>query len=88
MNQTDAARAKKLLEGQGYFIDADIDYSISRDGAEKEVKKALRAEGYEGEVIISADENGGEWTYYAYDPRLIEPSKAKSAAVSDALSRS
>ena len=71
-----------LLEEDGLVVDLQTNgFTLSVPASRNVLLHALKALGWSGSLIVSADEDDGNWTYYAYDADELTSDKARRAAL-------
>lgn len=71
-----------MLEEEGLVVDLQTNgFTLSVPASRNVLLHALNASGWSGSLIISADEDGGNWTYYAYDANELTSGEARRAAL-------
>lgn len=69
------------LNADGFFLEGDVTYNLGVSRTHHSIERALKEAGWNGSLIFTQTENGGEWTCYAYDVTQLEPKEAERAAL-------
>jgi hypothetical protein len=66
----------------GVVTDAQANgFILSLPASERMLKRALADMGWAGDLTILADEDGGNWTYFAFDANKLSPAQARQTAL-------